>query len=122
MPREGSRRCSGQLASRPGSHDPPGQLEALCPADAARLDARSATRGEALLAFGPHAPEFAGPTINLSRAAICRGRGEFLCRAATLDARREAIAVMPIPVDGLGEAINDGLSAPPPRIPVSAKP
>ena len=62
----------------------PGQLAThYAPLTPLRLNARSAKRGEALLAFGPHAPDFAGPTINLSQQRRSRrSRCEFLCRAA----------------------------------------
>jgi L-threonylcarbamoyladenylate synthase len=76
-----------------------------------RLNAASATPGEALLAFGPDAPATEGPSFNLSP------RGDLVEAAANLFAALRAldsndvtgIAVMPIPETGLGEAINDRL-------------
>ena len=97
----------------PGSHvSSPGQLAThYAPSTPLHLDARSAKRGEALLAFGPHAPEFAGPTINLSpRGDLVEAAANFFAALRTLDAAGvETIAVMPIPAHGLGEAINDRL-------------
>ena len=90
----------------------PGQLEShYAPALPVRLDASSPRDGEAFLAFGPYAPAYDGPLLNLSR------RGDLVEAAANLfDALRrldqsgaEALAVMPIPGQGLGAAINDRL-------------
>ena len=104
----------------------PGQLAThYAPLTPLRLNARSARRGEALLAFGPHAPDFAGPTINLSpRGDLVEAAANFFAALRTLDeAGVETIAVMPIPAHGLGEAINDRLkrAASPATIPVSAE-
>jgi len=76
-----------------------------------RLGAREVHAGEALLAFGPDAPKTTGPVRNLSPA------GDPVEAAANLFAMLHdldrsgatAIAVMPIPDDGLGRAINDRL-------------
>jgi L-threonylcarbamoyladenylate synthase len=76
-----------------------------------RLDAVEAGEGEALLAFGPDARPHIGPMLNLSTA------GDLTEAAATLFAALRAldrsgataIAVMPVPDRGLGEAINDRL-------------
>ncbi len=90
----------------------PGQLEShYAPHARVRLDASDAKPGEALLAFGPNVPKTTGPAINLSPA------GDLMEAAANLFAALRAldktgagtIAVMPIPEDGLGEAINDRL-------------
>jgi len=111
----------------PGSHvSSPGQLAThYAPSTPLHLDARSAKRGEALLAFGPHAPEFAGPTINLSpRGDLVEAAANFFAALRTLDAAGvETIAVMPIPAHGLGEALNDRLkrASSPATIPVSAE-
>lgn len=87
----------------------PGQLEShYAPTARVRLNADSAAAGEALLAFGPDAPVDA---LNLSK------RGDLVEAAANLyrmlrelDAGGMAtIAVMRIPEEGLGEAINDRL-------------
>jgi L-threonylcarbamoyladenylate synthase len=79
-----------------------------------RMNATSVSPGEALLAFGaalPHDAGHARMTLNLS------ARGELVEAAANLfNYLREidaagvgSIAVMPIPGEGLGEAINDRL-------------
>jgi L-threonylcarbamoyladenylate synthase len=96
-------------ASRPAS---PGMLlRHYAPATPLRLAAREVKSGEALLAFGAQVPPHAGPVFNLSTS------GDLLEAAANLFAglRRldgagaPGIAVMPIPEEGLGEAINDRL-------------
>ncbi|HEY7669472.1 MAG TPA: L-threonylcarbamoyladenylate synthase [Hyphomicrobium sp.] len=90
----------------------PGQLEShYAPRARVRLNATKAGPGEALLAFGPDLPQAAGPVINLSPT------GDLMEAAAKLFAALRAldetdagtIAVMPIPEEGLGEAINDRL-------------
>ena len=74
-----------------------------------RLEATGPEPGEAYLAFGPHAP---GPAIwNLSpRSDLAEAAANLFAhlRAADRTAPR-AIAVAPIPDQGLGEAINDRL-------------
>jgi L-threonylcarbamoyladenylate synthase len=64
-----------------------------------------------LLAFGPDAPEFKGPTLNLSPAGdLTEAAANFFAALRSLDGlEATAIAVMPIPDKGLGEAINDRL-------------
>jgi L-threonylcarbamoyladenylate synthase len=72
------------------------------------MNADCAAAGEALLAFGPDAPEGAlnlSPAGNLEEAAA-----NFFAMIRALDSGdTQAIAVMPIPVNGLGRAINDRL-------------
>jgi len=87
----------------------PGQLASHYAPDAALiLDADGQDDGDALLGFGPDAPATAtnlSPTGNTVEAAANLYR---MLRA--LDASgAKTIAVMPIPDDGLGEAINDRL-------------
>ncbi|HZZ89314.1 MAG TPA: L-threonylcarbamoyladenylate synthase [Caulobacteraceae bacterium] len=87
----------------------PGRLARHYAPDAPiRLDADAPRPGEAYIAFGPGAPD---GSFNLSPAGDLREAAARLfsvLRAA--DARRPAaIAVAPIPQDGLGEAINDRL-------------
>jgi len=100
---------SAPVSSAPHS---PGQLEShYAPGAALRLDVTVPERGEALLAFGPNVPPATGPVINLSP------RGDLIEAAANLFAALRAldrndvtsIAVMPIPSEGLGDAINDRL-------------
>jgi L-threonylcarbamoyladenylate synthase len=99
----------GGAASRPAS---PGMLARhYAPAAHLRLEAREVAPGEALLAFGAAVPRHDAAMLNLSPS------GDLLEAAANLFAylRRldslnpGGIAVMPIPDDGLGEAINDRL-------------
>lgn len=76
-----------------------------------RLEAREQRPGEALLAFGPDAPS--GPGIlNLSSGGdLAEAAANLFRMLRALDQPAYgAIAVMPIPDDGLGEAINDRLT------------
>lgn len=79
-----------------------------------RLDAREVAPGEALLAFGSaYLPglEAAAAVMNLSPTAdLDEAAANLFGYLRTLDARGpRAIAVMPVPEEGLGEAINDRL-------------
>jgi L-threonylcarbamoyladenylate synthase len=79
-----------------------------------RLGATTARSGEALLAFGPHAPlrdGHPGLTLNLSeRGDLIEAAANLYSHLRALDASGvAAIAVMPVPAQGLGEAINDRL-------------
>jgi L-threonylcarbamoyladenylate synthase len=67
--------------------------------------------GEALLAFGPRMPAHAGPVVNLSTSGdLTEAAANLFAALRTLDAAGvTAIAAMPIPEEGLGEAINDRL-------------
>jgi L-threonylcarbamoyladenylate synthase len=94
---------------RPSS---PGMLARhYAPAARLRLGAREAHAGEALLAFGNPVPKHAGPTINLSAAGdLLEAAANLFSALRALDASGSAtIAVMAIPEEGLGEAINDRL-------------
>jgi L-threonylcarbamoyladenylate synthase len=79
-----------------------------------RLDARSVKAGEALLAFGA-APvtgaQLAAFSLNLSpRGDLIEAAANLFSHLRALDASGAAsIAVMPVPREGLGEAINDRL-------------
>jgi L-threonylcarbamoyladenylate synthase len=69
---------------------------------------------EALLAFGPTLPPNSGRSrrvLNLSqRGDLIEAAANLFSHLRSLDAAgTETIAVMPIPHDGLGEAINDRL-------------
>jgi L-threonylcarbamoyladenylate synthase len=90
----------------------PGQIEThYAPNTALRLGAASVAPDEALLAFGGAAPAGARATINLSPSGNLEEAAAKLF-AALRDLDRSgatAIAVMPIPTHGLGEAINDRL-------------
>lgn len=90
----------------------PGQLEShYAPRSRVRLRAQSAERGEALLAFGRHAPAHDGPMVNLSPSGDLKVAAANLFAALRqLDASgATGIAVMGIPDEGLGAAINDRL-------------
>jgi L-threonylcarbamoyladenylate synthase len=103
---------SGADGGRPVA---PGMLAShYAPRATLRMNAATVAPGEALLAFGPTLPQDAGNArivLNLS------GRGDLVEAAANLfnylreldDVGIESIAVMPIPDEGLGEAINDRL-------------
>ena len=96
-------------AERPTS---PGQLAShYAPRAAVRLDATTVRPGEALLAFGPAPPDHDGPTVNLSPSSdTIEAAANLFAALRRLDATGvAAIAVMPIPDTGLGEAINDRL-------------
>ncbi|MBX3508248.1 MAG: threonylcarbamoyl-AMP synthase [Parvibaculum sp.] len=90
----------------------PGQLEShYAPDSLLRLDATSVRAEEALLAFGPNAPHTAismnlSPTGDLTEAAANLFA---MLRALDIQAAGRVIAVSPIPMTGLGEAINDRL-------------
>jgi L-threonylcarbamoyladenylate synthase len=96
-------------AEKPSS---PGMLARhYAPAAKLRLDVLEVRAGEALLAFGPAVPKHAGPIINLSASGdLLEAAANLFSALRTLDASgTETIAVMPIPEEGLGEAINDRL-------------
>ena len=67
--------------------------------------------GEALLAFGPELPSHGGAAVNLSaRGDLVEAAANLFAALRALDAAgATAIAAMPIPDTGLGEAINDRL-------------
>jgi L-threonylcarbamoyladenylate synthase len=80
-----------------------------------RLNATDVKPGEALLAFGPHLPkgaEKAVRVLNLSPAAdLVEAAANLFSDLRTLDsAGAKSIAVMRVPLEGLGEAINDRLA------------
>jgi L-threonylcarbamoyladenylate synthase len=97
----------------------PGMLSShYAPNASVRLDAISVATGEALLAFGPDLPpgsEHAAAVMNLSESGdLAEAATHLFGYLRALDAKPDAkaaraIAVMPIPHDGLGEAINDRL-------------
>jgi len=89
----------------------PGMLAShYAPNSAMRLNATKPIRGEAFLAFGP-TPEFESLTRNLSPSGDLKEAARNLfAYLHELDASgTKMIAVAPIPMDGLGEAINDRL-------------
>jgi L-threonylcarbamoyladenylate synthase len=89
----------------------PGMLAShYAPKAALRLNANVAQPDEALLAFGK-APFFSGTIFNLSsRGDLIEAAANLFSHLRALDASgAKCIAVMKVPHDGLGEAINDRL-------------
>ncbi|MGE5537366.1 MAG: L-threonylcarbamoyladenylate synthase [Gemmatimonas sp.] len=89
----------------------PGMLARhYAPGRPVRLGAHERNPGEALLAFGPSAPSGDG-VLNLSASGdLMEAAANLFRMLRALDRPQySAIAVMPIPADGLGEAINDRL-------------
>ncbi len=90
----------------------PGMLKShYAPGATLRLDATETAAGEALLAFGPDVPPHDGPMRNLSPTGDTReAAANLFAMLRELDASGAAgIAAMPVPTEGLGEAINDRL-------------
>lgn len=93
----------------------PGMLNShYAPRATMRLDATDLRAGEALLAFGEPLKATAGHEagmLNLSaRGDLVEAAANLFSHLRTLDASgAQTIAVMPIPHQGLGEAINDRL-------------
>jgi len=125
LPREAVERVLGRAVSTahetPGAPDDeaplaPGMLAShYAPRAALRLDAREIRPGEALLAFGPELPPgaaLAASVLNLSaRGDTVEAAANLFSHLRTLDRDgAHSIAVMPIPREGLGEAINDRLA------------
>ncbi len=99
----------------------PGMLSShYAPRAQVRLNAKRTEEGEALLAFGK-APVGNGRILNLSeRGDLVEAAANLFSHLRALDASGvQRIAVMPIPHEGLGEAINDRLAraaAPKPEV------
>jgi L-threonylcarbamoyladenylate synthase len=112
-----------RLLGAPVADAPPGEADApLAPGMLAshyapharlRLNARDIRDGEALLAFGPDRPAGAATrrTLNLSASGdLVEAAANLFSHLRALDfLNATTIAVMPIPGEGLGEAINDRL-------------
>jgi L-threonylcarbamoyladenylate synthase len=108
------------VATEPSTDDEaplaPGMLAShYAPHTLLRLEARRVEPGEALLAFGPAHLDGAADakiTLNLSPSGdLIEAAANLFSHLRALDsANAKAIAVMPIPHDGLGEAINDRLA------------
>jgi L-threonylcarbamoyladenylate synthase len=98
-PAKGDVRAPGMLASH---YAPRAQL---------RLDVDDVRAGEALLAFGPNVPASSDPICNLSpRGDLSEAAANLFSMLRQLDqSGATTIAVMRVPEDGLGEAINDRL-------------
>jgi L-threonylcarbamoyladenylate synthase len=93
----------------------PGQLAShYAPRSRLRLEATRVMPGETLLAFGSSLPadaDRAARVLNLSPSGdVIEAAANLFSHLRALDAAgASAIAVMPVPHDGLGEAINDRL-------------
>jgi L-threonylcarbamoyladenylate synthase len=115
VPREAIQAVLGQalpLANEDAAIASPGQLERhYAPNTPLRLGATDVRAREALLAFGPNAPRGAIASINLSASGdLEEAAANLFASLRRLDeAGAKAMAVMPIPERGLGEAINDRL-------------
>jgi L-threonylcarbamoyladenylate synthase len=103
---------AGAAANAPRA---PGMLKShYAPRTPLRLDAGRVEPGEALLAFGPvlaAGAERAAKVLNLSaRGDLVQAAANLFLYLRALDAAgASAIAAMPVPGEGLGEAINDRL-------------
>jgi len=118
LPREEIERVLGHALldlEQPMSDDAPlapGMLAShYAPRTPLRLNAHDVRTGEALLAFGHSAPN-AVHVLNLSPSGdIVEAAANLFSHLRALDASgANGIAVMPIPNEGLGEAINDRLA------------
>jgi L-threonylcarbamoyladenylate synthase len=125
LPRDAIERALGRsvasTSEAPGATDDdaplaPGMLAShYAPRATLRLDADEVRAGEALLAFGGDVPPGAHRAphmLNLSaRGDLIEAAANLFSHLRTLDRTDvAAIAVMPIPHEGLGEAINDRLA------------
>jgi L-threonylcarbamoyladenylate synthase len=123
LPRENIERVLGRTLKQPpadaesdsGQPLAPGMLAShYAPRTRVRLNAERLEPGEALLAFGPRTlpgADRALVAMNLSpRSNLAEAAANLFGYLRSLDtANAHAIAVMPIPDEGLGEAINDRL-------------
>jgi L-threonylcarbamoyladenylate synthase len=111
--REDIERVAGTLAAPTDTRiSSPGQLKShYAPKSPLRLNVHEVRAGEALLAFGSAELQGAAVTRNLSRAGDLKEAAAnlFACLRELDRANATAIAVMPIPHEGLGEAMNDRL-------------
>jgi len=118
VPRDALERVLGRALACPvsGADEAPlapGMLAShYAPQAPLRLNAITVNEGEALLAFGGNVPKSAGTTLNLSAAGdLVEAAANLFSHLRALDASRpRGIAVMPIPNEDLGEAINDRLA------------
>jgi L-threonylcarbamoyladenylate synthase len=116
VPREAIARALGRpVAVAKGEPDKPASPGMLArhyaPVTPLRRDAFDVHDGEALLAFGRVVPKHAGAMINLSVSGdLAEAAANLFAALRALDrSGATAIAAMPIPQEGLGEAINDRL-------------
>jgi len=108
------------LGRRPVSLDEPSKVTApgmlashYAPKSSVRLRAMHVQPGEALISFGTVLPDNADAavaTINLSPSGdLAEAAANLFSALRAVDDKAATIAVMPIPDEGLGEAINDRL-------------
>jgi len=111
--REAIEAIVGQLAEpTKGDIRAPGMLSShYAPRARLRLGVDDVRPGEALLAFGSDVPVSSNPICNLSpRGDLTEAAANLFSMLRQLDQTGAAtIAVMPVPDEGLGEAINDRL-------------
>ena len=114
VPREDIERIVGPLREAgSGAIQAPGMMAShYAPRARLRLNAKTAGREEALLAFGRDVPTEARAACNLSVTGDLReAAANLFSMLRRLDkSGAETIAVMPIPDHDLGEAINDRLA------------
>ncbi|MBI5608697.1 MAG: threonylcarbamoyl-AMP synthase [Deltaproteobacteria bacterium] len=114
LPRQALEAVAGPLAQAEAAEQPrsPGQLAShYAPHCPVRLEASQVAADEALLAFGPLPLPGARAVLNLSPSGdTTEAAAHLFAYLRDLDALAPAaIAVMPIPREGLGEAIADRL-------------
>jgi L-threonylcarbamoyladenylate synthase len=111
--REAIQHLIGPLSESAGERiEAPGMMAShYAPRARLRLNATAVSAGEALLAFGAPVPEGASTTSNLSpNGDLVEAAANLYSMLRALDkSGAPAIAVMPVPEHGLGEAINDRL-------------
>ncbi len=108
--REQIEAVTGPLAAAGADIEAPGMLDShYAPRARLRLDARSPLPGELYLAFGAPAP--AGGLSLSERGDLVEAAANLYAHLRALDAAgADAIAVAPIPAQGLGDAIRDRLA------------
>ena len=117
LPRDAIERVLGyDLADAEPSEDAPlapGMLAShYAPKSPLRLNAVTVNPGEALLAFGDAVPPGASSVLNLSASGdLVEAAANLFSHLRALDVSgARGIAVMPVPNEDLGEAINDRLA------------
>ncbi|MGI9423307.1 MAG: L-threonylcarbamoyladenylate synthase [Hyphomicrobiaceae bacterium] len=101
-----------EIGPTPALPSAPGQLSShYAPSCPVRMNVTQVREGEVLLAFGTDVPAHSCPAINLSPTGdLVEAASRLFAALRELDQPgARAIAIMPIPNDGLGAAINDRL-------------
>lgn len=113
VPREDIEAIAGAVETGPveGIKAPGMLTRHYAPGRPVRLNATDPGPDEALLAFGPDVPSGAAVTLNLSETGdLVEAAANLFAYLHTLDrGPHRGIAVMPVPEEGLGVAINDRL-------------